>query len=828
MEKFYWVLEYIKVFLVYYFIMYVWPSVVFKKHLAKRTSRVYKFAFCTVVQAVVINTLILGLGLIKLLYAPIVCLIFYGLFFYFLLKDVKIKELYFKKAKHFVSGTYGIKSLFSDIRMFLKLKRQNAWKRFLAYMKGHWVEYTLLFIAVVFGMMYFSIGSLENHSFGFGDLYVHQSWSYYLTQGQIFSSGIYPEGLHCFIAAENMLFGIPIYNGYLFSGPVFTGTIIISMYIMFKTLFKWRYSPILAIALFLIVDVKNDLCGRSMSRFQWTMPQEFGFPAMFLCMAFVIRFFRNKNNIKRTKIPMFLKDDDLFIFTFSLAATIAIHFYATMMAFMLCITAAFMLVKFVFNRKFPQFLIACFAGVMIAFVPMIGAMCEGIRLNGSLNWAMSLFISEDKEETVPENENNASEVKDNEGNPSESISGQKADMESDSEATGFPVVLSASPLTGVPIATAAPSSGLIDTLNKKLDKCYYYGYLAQYGKDRTKMIMIVSAISVGLWVLLRLIFLVVGFVKKDCSIKGYMFDGYLMIVMSSVIFTIAFCMGTLGLPMILEQYRTCSTAQLMTLAIFVIPIDVIGTFIFDRMPKAVNNVLAALLVGGIYTGAKLTDNFHGYLFIELTRYNSAVDVTNSILNDMGYGNNNFTIVSSTDELYPLLGYGYHEELVEFINKSEYVSYTIPTKYIFIYVEKHPLARAQGHIFDGPSWLAENKYKNIFGSRVSVYPEVNQGVISEGMANVYFGAFPNSAMVYNTHWQRIVLNSKVYVWCQKFNAMYPNEMHTYYEDDDFVCYYLKQNPRNLYELATMDPSIMIPPEDYDEPIWPETYGKFMVQ
>ena len=53
-----------------------------------------------------------------------------------------------------------------------------------------------------------------------------------------------------------------------------------------------------------------------------------------------------------------------------------------------------------------------------------------------------------------------------------------------------------------------------------------------------------------------------------------------------------------------------------------------------------------------------------------------------------------------------------------------------------------------------------------------------------------------------------------------------ELHIFYEDENILVYYLRQNPRNLYELATMDPSVMVPPEDYADPIWPETYQRYM--
>ena len=88
-----------------------------------------------------------------------------------------------------------------------------------------------------------------------------------------------------------------------------------------------------------------------------------------------------------------------------------------------------------------------------------------------------------------------------------------------------------------------------------------------------------------------------------------------------------------------------------------------------------------------------------------------------------------------------------------------------------------------------------------------------------MAQIYFGPFPYSSNVYATLWKRTALMAKTYVWCQKFNEMYPNELHVFYENEDFVCYYFKQNQRNLYELAVMDSSAMIKPSEYPKPFWP---------
>ena len=858
MDKLYWGVEYARVLISLVFILYLWPSVVFKKHLKKKTSRTYKFVFCTVVQQIVINTTVLGLGLIGLLKPWIFNILFYGAFLFFLFKDVKIEKTILKKAKYLVSGTYGPKSLFSDFFGFVKRNLSKAKNSFLEYMKGHWFEYGILLILVIFGCIYFSMNALQEHSYGFGDLYTHHSWIYNLSQGEIFSGGIYPASLHCLITVEHFSMGLTIYNALLFTGPIFTAVILVSLYLLFRELFRWKWTPMILVTMILTIDVGCMLSATSFARWQWTMPQEYGYPAMFLCLAYVIRFFKNGLTYKRTKKPMFLKDDDLFLFTFCLAASIAAHFYSVMMAFMLCVPAAIILIKRFFSKKFLGFLISCFAGVMIAMTPMIGALVEGYPFQGSIRWALSLFLSEEQYDALygdvayqkHKNELENWERQQEEASKIEKELEEKyqkyQDMDFDSEETSEVDKISCLPESNLNLGTVAafmPANGLLkflaeteiveaaqkteDILSKKLQTIYKSTYKAMNGEARANVIVAMSFVVLGLWLIIRLVLFVIWLFKRDFKLKGHIFDGYVVVVLASFIFTVSYAPKALGLPELIEQYRVGANAQIMCLAVLVVPIDILGFFVFDRFKKQICMAVAAVLVIGVYFGAKLTGNFHGYLMIELTRYNSAVTVSTSIFKKFGKEANNFTLISSTDELYPVLGYGYHEELITFINKSEYVSYTIPTEYLFIMIEKNPISRAQGHLANGPEWIAENKYQRFYGKTCSVYPDINHNTISEDYANIYFGRFPESSTVYNSRWQRTLLNSKAYVWCQKFNAMYPNELHTYYEDDDIIVYYLQQNPRNLYELATMDPSVMVPPESYNNPIWPETYKERMI-
>lgn len=790
MDKLYWVLEYIKVFFAYFFIMYLWPSVVFKKYLKKKQSRIYKFAFCSVVQLILINTMVLGLGLIGIMGPVSFNILFYGLFLFFLFKDVRIPKKTVENLKHLASGTYGIKTLFSDIGKYIKRKSISIKNRFKAFINGNWAEYGMLFVLVVFGLIYFSVNSIQENSYGFGDLYTHHSWTYNLVNGQIFSSGVYPEAMHCLIAAEYCAFGIPIYSALLFTGPVFSSIIILSLYIMFKELFKWKWSPMLATALLLVVDARCFYIAQGIARWQWTMPQEYGFPAMFFCLTYLIRFFKNKKVYEKSKIPLFLRDDDLLIFTFSVASTIAAHFYSTFMAVMLCLAGACILIIRFFSKKFIAFLIACFAGLIIAVAPMLVALAEGYHFQGSIRWAMSYILSEDQMEALFGTSGGTSYSSGDV--PEETVEDQKESL----------------------------------TLRERIDSVYRDAYVVLHGKERALIFIFMTQIVMGIWAAVRIIVFICRKAKSEFPLYGNQFDGYVVIVLASVLFTVTFSLNSVGLPQIIEPYRVGIISHIMGLALLVVPVDVIGVLILDHIKKDITGpVVTLLLLAGIYVGAKIGGFFHGYLGIELTRYNSTVRVTDAILDEMGKGADNFTIISSTDEYYQIIGYGFHEELVSFVNNTEETTYTIPTEYLFIYIEKNAIARAQYHLANGPEWLAENKYYDYYKDHgiTNIEPEISKVTISKDYSELYFGKFPEVFAVYNIPWIRTVLNSKLFAWCQKFNAMYPNELHVYFEDDDILVYYLRQNPRNLYELATMDPTFMLPPESYSNPIWPTNYS-----
>ena len=163
------------------------------------------------------------------------------------------------------------------------------------------------------------------------------------------------EAMHCFIYAMRVLFGVKIYSSQLFLAGIHVAVFLVSAYLLLKELFAWNGTAVLALALFLTVDL---LCIDeifSMSRLQWTLPQEFGLYTQFLCALFLLRClktdFSDRSGSRRERIRKFLTDENLLLFLLSLSASLAIHFYVTMMAFFLCVVIAACRLPSLFQKR---------------------------------------------------------------------------------------------------------------------------------------------------------------------------------------------------------------------------------------------------------------------------------------------------------------------------------------------------------------------------------------------------------------------------------------------------------------------------------------------
>lgn len=308
----------------------------------------YQFSFCVAVQVVWINTVVLGLGLLHILNQWVVRVLFYGVFFWQLWR--RLKKRYAMGVSdplyRLLTGTYGMK-LFVSRQIGTVFGRQKAAA---GKTRSRTLEYLLLLGVAVYGMIYFTYGAFQHPSYGFGDMYVHHSWVQGLIEGKIFLDGIYPQAMHCFVYCIHALFGIRLYSVMLFLAGIHVAVFLLSVYCLLREVFHWRYTPFFTLLLFLIIDVLciNEVYG--MSRFQWTIVQEFGLYTLFLCACYLIRYLKSSHTAAgKGWAARYVWNENLFLFMMSLAASLTIHFYPTIMAFCLCAAFAVCMLKKVFS-----------------------------------------------------------------------------------------------------------------------------------------------------------------------------------------------------------------------------------------------------------------------------------------------------------------------------------------------------------------------------------------------------------------------------------------------------------------------------------------------
>lgn len=777
----YWIGEFTRVLIGYIFLMYIWPSVVFRKKLSGK-SLSFRFAFCTTVTVLLINTIVLGLGLFHILKGWMVFCIFYGIFLVSIFKKRELWKYFLSHVKTFFAGTQGWKTLSIRLIKDARSVLGTFFKRLNRKVKGKRLEYAILSILLGFAIVYFSYGAFKCHSYGWGDMYVHHAWIYGLKEGEIFSAGVYPEAMHCFIYTMNILFGIPVYSCLLFLGEIHVTALLLAVYCLFREILKSKYTVYLILAAFLTVDVVciDEIYG--MSRLQYTIPQEFGLYTQFLCAMYLIRFLKR---IPKSEKERQWSNDDLFLFMTSLAASLAIHFYVTIMAFFLCGAFAVFGISKIFQRKKITSLIAAvLIGVVISMAPMVLAFASGTPLQGSLNWGMNVMNGTDtKEGRTQAVQNNAKEEETEER--VEDQSAMSDQMKS--------VTAETKELQNTETIKRNLLKESIQKIKALIKLVYSYGYIQLYGRMRAEWLIKFTLVAAVLSFL--------NLLAKLIHFRKFPFEMYMGITFASVLFMILYAAPFLGLPEIIAGSRLCLTEQILLLAMMALPVDEILFLIGKTKMRWLLPYLNLLGVIAIYIGTNYFGVYHGYMYYELTRYNSVVELTNSII--AKYPQYTYTIISTTEELYQVIEDGRHEEVLDFHNKSKQNKYIIPTEYLFFYIEKNPIKYAQYHFFDGPRWLAQAKYPQYYKYSNAVLSEgddIKHLKIAERYADQSLEIMGKASDAYTNVKNRRILESEMYYWCQEFKSRYPNETKVYYEDENFICYVVKQNPEHLYNLG----------------------------
>ena len=334
-------------------------------------------------QPVVISTVVLTLGLLHILNRWTTCAFLVLPFLYFGFRALWPNAA---KLQHDLDelDLLGLKPLPDR----LKSKAKTLWQ---ALRPCFW-EYLALGLLVVYALVYFSYGAFQYPSYGSGDQYVHHSWVKGMAEGRVFADGIYPAGMHCVLYSIHTLFRLPIYSGILFLGSIHTPVILLSAYCLLRELFGWRFAPAFALVLYLFCNFPMQIFGYA--RLQWTLPQEFGMAAQFISALFLLRYLKSQQE-KKEQQKKYCVNKELFVFLMAVAATIAIHFYVTIMAFFLCLGVVLPYLKRVFTKeRFLPLCIAVLCGVLVAVAPMLAAWVGGTPFQGSIDWAVKVMQGE--------------------------------------------------------------------------------------------------------------------------------------------------------------------------------------------------------------------------------------------------------------------------------------------------------------------------------------------------------------------------------------------------------------------------------------------------
>lgn len=804
----YWILEYGKVVAGYLFLMFLWPSVVFSMHLRGK-SKTYRFGFSVTVPIVIMNTVVLLLGLLHMLNQWIVCVFFYGIFALALLKNIaahldrKYKSMmeakfpdvrtlkgkyrslvlillffvvcyrYVKGAAHFLSFDY-IKKIKTSNWPKIKVKIKERIWNFGRMISTLFWKYGILAIVIVFGMTYFSYGAFQVCSYGYGDLYTHHKWVYELIQGQLFPDGVYPEAMHCFIYCMHTLLGIRVYSILLFLQGIHVAVFLLSVYCLLRNVFRWRYTPVFVLMFFLTLDLSNADLIHSMFRLQITLPQEFGLHTVCLCALYLVNYLNGEHRTdsldKKGKRRRCFWDENLFLFLMSLSAAIMIHFHTMLMLIIVCVAFAVVLLKKVLNAKYLIPLVSAVAcACLIAVTPMVCALVQGTPFNMSIGWAINAMNGDEDREF----RNLDAQADDDQGSVEETDEAQN-------------IKRSEISITG--------------TIIRGINEIYRKGYAALYGKGRGGWAMAMTAFAI-------ILCLAVRSNKRLSFLKG-VHAGYSSVIIASVLYIFVYMAPLIGLPNVIPEGRFFAPGHMLLLSVMLMPVDIAFSWLQLFSSDLVLRILSLVSVAGIYGIIVATGNFRGLLFYELSRYNAAAMVTESIIDT--FPRYSYTIVSPTDELYPVVQYGWHEELLGFVENYNNDGYSIPSEYIFIFVEKKPLLYAQSFFFQGPWWMGEEKYLEPFwqvyalkypDSTASQSPEVITVRISEEEAAKNLPEYENPWDMYVKSEKRSLLEAKAYEWCQWFEQEHPSVLNVYYEDDAFVCYYFRQDLGSApYELG----------------------------
>lgn len=469
-------------------------------------------------------------------------------------------------------------------------------------------------------------------------------------------------------------------------------------------------------------------------------------------------------------------------FCMSFAMTLAVHFYGTMVAGIFCMAMALGYAFLFFKKKYFWNIIATgLISVMVAVLPMVLAFLGGTPLQGSLGWGMNIITGANSKAEEEVKEPEVEEVQTPESSPTNSGTSQgtspgtggSADYQDTNDEQPAGAEAAPVPQPGLGERIGGIFVGIAD-FGKIAWRDIYNSLngavFSLQDNHNTYWIMRSFLILIGLGALYFLF-------RQRCYGAMLMSTGLYMLFMC-----VLMASGTFHLPALMDSnrgsiyfsYSLPVALSFLVDGVLYLPVFALKNKIAKVGRVIVNFLSLACVVGAVYYTVttdhlRLPRDPHGQ------EINEAVICLTSIIK--GEEDFTWTIVSANDELRMGWDHGYHYETITFLQEMEGANpnamIRIPTRVVFFFIEKVPIDYNVTY---------ENSGQMISAEGASRVLPANRGI------GMYQGE------------KRWIVMSRMYYWAQEFKKLYPDDLETYMETDDFVCYRIEQNPYRLYNMA----------------------------
>ena len=659
-------------------------------------------------------------------------------------------------------------------RTFLELCRKNLGIKFKSLMSRLGVfllqyGWELIFASVLSCVICVVYGSnsVINNGYTVSDIPVHNYWINAMSDNDLFVAGVYPYGFHCIIYYMHAVFGIDTYVLLRLFTVTSALYIHLALFAFCRGVCRSVYPAYAAVFLFAAVNMLNRDC---VIRYVNNLPQEYGMIFILPSIYFIFEFFRHQKRCpEKLKLSVLRKypdavmaAEDLVYAAVSFSLTIAVHFYGTMIAGLFCVgVVAGFCGRFFRPRYLLKILAAFVLGVFLGVLPMAAAVLMGKPMQGSIGWGLSVISGSESatgNNTIVNEGESSREEQSSQGQGDEQqsgIDGQGANQQGSSQETDKTSVSEViKRLQGISIKTYNSLVSEIEEWVFPSDSVFYVWF------------MLISCA----------VLIIFGVISGICS--DYDYGARLITAAVSIILIhVLFIADTFGLPMLMDRNRTRIYMTYSMTALVAMDLDLLPYFVSRLInEKRFYNVVSLIVCTVVCVTAVDVYGIREpivYTAAEMLETDGAVYCLGKIIKENE--DKTWTILSANDELRMIDNHGYHYETLELLKemKSHPESrITIPTKYIYVYVEKIPV-----------DYTVE-------------YEGSGQRISREGAAET----LPQfSGIVSYTGRYRWIIMSKMYYWAEEFRKLFPEDMSIYYEDEEFICYKLVQNTSNLYNL-----------------------------